>query len=272
MVVTSAVPISIPSTRVPAVPIGRALICLSVASLGAISLFVGDFAYQWQAVPESVVARETLARLTGFILIVTSALLAYPRTARIGALSMTIVFALWTLLFQVPRMFRGEVAAWLGVFEFAAMAAACWALFGLLASLSDSSHSYTRAVTAGRVCFALCLPAFGLSHFLYAEPAAALLPAWMPAAIFLTYLTGAGHVAAGLSLASGILMRLAAPLLCAMLASFVLLLHLPRVLANPASRYEWTMILVSLALNGAAWVIAAAVTHRPNYGPLETTN
>jgi uncharacterized membrane protein YphA (DoxX/SURF4 family) len=123
-----------------------------------------------------------------------------------------------------------------------------------------------KAVTLGRICFALCLPPLGLSHFIYAEPAASLLPTWMPAALFLTYLTGAGHISAGVSLVTGVLARFAAPLLCAMFGSFVLLLHLPRVLASPNSRYEWTMLLVSLALNGAAWVIAAAIQQRAEQG------
>jgi hypothetical protein len=48
----------------------------------------------------------------------------------------------------------------------------------------------------------------------------------------------------------------------AMCASFVVLLHIPRVLAAPASQLEWTMLCISLAITGAAWVIRSHATSR----------
>jgi uncharacterized membrane protein len=244
--------------------IGRVLIALGIGALGLLSLFAGDFAFQWQSVPDWVPARGALARLTGLILATLSLLMIVPRTARRAVGAMTVVFWIWVLLFQLPRVARGEIAAWIGCFEFTAMAGACWALLGMIQTRSADSGSSSwfvgkNAIVIGTFCFAISLPPFGLSHFMYAEPAAALLPPWMPAKLFFTYLTGAGHIAAGLSLLTGVLARAAAPLLCVMFGSFVLLLHLPRVLMNPTSRYEWTMLFVSIALNGAAWVIAGAV-------------
>jgi hypothetical protein len=44
-----------------------------------------------------------------------------------------------------------------------------------------------------------------------------------------------------------------------MLACFVVLLHVPRVLTNPGSRFEWTMMFVAILFSGAAWVIASIV-------------
>ncbi len=40
-----------------------------------------------------------------------------------------------------------------------------------------------------------------------------------------------------------------------MMASFVVLLHIPRVMAAPDSHLEWTMTAIALSLTGAAWAL-----------------
>src|SRR5918993_760093 len=80
--------------------IGRVLIAVGIGALGFLSLFAGDFAFQWQSVPEGVPAREALARLTGLILATLSLLMIVPRTARRAVGAMTVVFWIWVLLFQ----------------------------------------------------------------------------------------------------------------------------------------------------------------------------
>ena len=57
------------------------------------------------------------------------------------------------------------------------------------------------------------------------------------------------------ALVSGVQARLAATLTTFMMACFVVLLHLPRVIANPELRVEWIMLAVSSSLTGAAWLV-----------------
>jgi hypothetical protein len=83
-----------------------------------------------------------------------------------------------------------------------------------------------------------------------------MVPAWLPGRVGLAYLTGAAHVAAGISLLLGVVPSLAATLEAIMLSLFTLLVWVPRVIAAPASRAEWTAMLVSGALTGAAWIVA----------------
>lgn len=67
-----------------------------------------------------------------------------------------------------------------------------------------------------------------------------MVPAWIPPnGVFRAWATGAVHRAAGLALVSGIQARLAGTLLAAMMASFVILLHIPRVIASPGLHFEW---------------------------------
>lgn len=245
--------------------IGCIVLASMTAVLGAFSLYTGDFAYTWQPVPEDLPLRALAARVTGIVLIVASVLFLSPRTARRGLTVISVIFAVWLLVLHVPRLITGE--NWLGSCEFLLPVGACLALIGMAAP-EERSESWPRwlaggrAILLGRICFGVGLIGCGASHFVYAEPAAQLIPEWMPARLFFTYLTGVGHIAAGLSLLAGVLMRLSTALFCFMLACIVLLLHVPRVIGDPGSRLEWTMLFVSTLFNGAAWIMAAAVRSR----------
>ena len=231
--------------------LGCMLIASMTAAIGIISLYTGDFAYTWMPVPEDLPGRAIAARLVGAVLVATSALLLMQQTLRQGVAAMIVVFALW-LLPHLPGLLSG--ASWLGFFEFLLPIGAMLALIGVLSSLNGQ-----RWVLIGRLLFGVGLIGCGTSHFVYADFAAQMIPEWIPARMFWTYLTGAGHIAAGLSLLSGVLLRISTALLCFMIACFELFLHLPRVLAAPTSRFEWTMMFVALLFNGAALVIASAV-------------
>ena len=96
---------------------------------------------------------------------------------------------------------------------------------------------------------------FGFAHFNYIDFTAGFIPAWIPWKVFWAWATGAGHLAAGLAFVSGIQARLAATLLAGMMGSFVVLLHIPRVIAHPEVHAEWIMLAVSSALTGSAWLL-----------------
>lgn len=240
---------------------GIYLLAASLTVLGAISIITGDFAFQWQPVPADLPARALVARVTGVVEVLACAALFVPRISRFGSAAMAVIFWLWFLLLDVPRVVRGEPAAWIGACELLALAGASLALCGAVRSAQrlPNDRIWSVSTTVGKLCFAAALPPLGLSHFIYAEPAAALIPAWFPARLFFTYLTGIGHISAGLSLLSGLLDRIAAPLLALMFGCFIVFLHIPRVIADP-SRHEFTMLTVSLALSGAAWIVAGVVS------------
>jgi uncharacterized membrane protein YphA (DoxX/SURF4 family) len=123
-----------------------------------------------------------------------------------------------------------------------------------------------RSILAARISFGVCLPVFGLSHWAYPQFTADMIPGFIPAHLFWAYFTGAGHIAAGIAILTTVLARLAAILFAVMVSGFVLLLHLPRVIGDPGSRVEWTMIVISLTMTGAAWCMAGSLARRPTRG------
>jgi uncharacterized membrane protein len=106
------------------------------------------------------------------------------------------------------------------------------------------------------VLLGIALIPCGLAHFAYAHETAALVPAWLPAHLAWAYATGAGFIAAGAAILSGVGARLASVLVTFMMAAFTLLVWLPGVISAPGKRLQWTAFFISLAISAGAWVVA----------------
>ena len=242
----------------------RLFVPLSIGSigLGLIGLIFRDFALQWQPVPATLPFYQPLAIASALFLIGVGVFLWPTWTRPTAAVVLAIYFALWTLALQLPRAAAspGNVAMWLGVAEIGALAA------GAFAAAGEAWQSRTT-LHAARVALGGCAIVFGLSHFVYIDFTAGMIPKWIPAPLGWAYATGAGHLLAGLSLVSGIRSRVAAFALSAMCGSFVLLLHLPGALSDPGSHAQWTGVFIALSIAGAVLATAAAPQARDKEQP-----
>ena len=227
--------------------VGRGALALGLAGTGALCLAYGGLDPQWQHPPRAIDG-PALAYMNGGLLIALSVALLLPRLKRIAAFALVAFLVLWVLAFAAPRIIAGEEAAWLAPAEVLAVAAGAW--------ITVSADKSKRLI---QVLFGACLLTFGAAHFLYLDFTANMIPSFIPFHLPLALVTGAGHVAAGLSLITGILAWLGSALLATMFSLFVLLLHIPRVLADPANRIEWTMLFHATALTGAAWLVAGDI-------------
>jgi uncharacterized membrane protein len=111
-------------------------------------------------------------------------------------------------------------------------------------------------VRMAQALFTLSLPVIGLSHFMFLQATADLVPKWLPDRKGFAHLTGAAHMAAGIGILFAIFPRLAATLEAIMISLFTLLIWVPRAAAAPTIRFEWTALCASTALAGAAWAVA----------------
>jgi uncharacterized membrane protein len=244
---------------------GHLLFALGLAGLGVLSLFSGDFAYVWQPVPMGVPMRETLAHLSGILLLAGGIGLLVKRTASPAAFVLAVFLLGWVLVLQIPRVAHapGNVGMWLGLAESTVLMTGGWTLFAFLADPRARTHmkfvTGDRGTRLARLLFGLACLLLGLSHFVFVTGTAGMVPAWLPAHLGFAYLTGAGHIAAGLGVLFGVVPRLAATCEAAMISLFVLLIHIPGAAAEPPSRFAWTMVFVATALAGAVWIIAASL-------------
>jgi uncharacterized membrane protein len=249
--------------------LGRVLFAVGLGGLGVLSLIHRDFAMNWQPVPEWVPLRAYLACASGTILLLGGMGTLLRRTAVPSALVLTIFVLTWLLLLQVSRVVARptDEGAWLGFGENAVLVTGGWIVFLALAKQAGWPNipfvAGTAGLRTGQLLFAVSLPLIGLSHFVYVDGTASMVPAWLPFHTGLAYLTGAGHIAAGVGLLFSIIPRMAATLEAAMMSSFVLLLHIPGVAAAPTDRLQWTMVFVALALTGAGWAVAGSFQDSP---------
>jgi uncharacterized membrane protein len=225
--------------------------------LGVLALIFGDFALVWQPVPEWVPGRTALAYGAGLIMLLGGIGLLFRSTAVLAIRILFPYLIAWVLL-KVPALLvtTQSEEAWLGEGELAVLLAGGWVLFVRLAGIGENS------IRIARVLFAVSLIPIGLSHFIYREATAELVPAWLPFRTGWAYLTGAGQMACGVRVLFSIYPRVAAWAEAGMLSSFTLLVWVPAILAEPAKRLPWTAFFISWAITSGAWLVASNTTDR----------
>jgi uncharacterized membrane protein YphA (DoxX/SURF4 family) len=225
--------------------------------LGAVSIYFGDFAMQWQNVPPGV-PRGALVWLSGAILVGGGAAVLTPRWERWGALLLAINFGFWVVVLHLPPALKSaaHIGTWNGPAEITLLTMGGVALFSASAGRLRPTLALVARILAGASAIV-----FGLAHFNYIDFTATMVPKWIPPSqTFWAWATGAGHLLAGLALVSGIRARLAATLLAGMMGSFVVLVHIPRVIGAPHLHVEWIMLAVSSMLAGSAWLVRKYAT------------
>jgi len=115
----------------------------------------------------------------------------------------------------------------------------------------------------GRLFFAIPLAVFAGEHFTVARFMVSMVPSWIPAHLFWIYFVGVALVVAALSIVVKKYAQLAAILLGIMMCLFVVLLHIPRVVANPRDRFSWAIALRELSFGGGAFAFASTQSKTP---------
>jgi uncharacterized membrane protein len=235
--------------------------------LGILALIYGDFALVWQPVAAWVPGRTVLAYASGVVMLLGGAGLLFEATV---VWSIRILFPyliLWTLL-KVPALVAapGVEAVWLGIGELTLLLSGGWVLFARLSQIREGSPLAfavgDRGVRAACILFAVSLVPIGLSHLVYTQPTADLVPAWLPFRPGWARLTGAGQMACGFGVLLSLWPRFAAYTEATMLSLFTLLVWVPAIVAAPRARLPWTAFVISWTFTAAAWVVASNIRRR----------
>jgi uncharacterized membrane protein len=235
-----------------------------MVGLGILGFIYGDFAMVWQPVAPWVPARTALAYGSGLLMLACGAGLLFRATA---AWSVRILFPyliVWALL-KVPAVVVAPQieGVWLGFGELAVLLAGGWILFARFSAQPAGSvfefASGDNGVRIAKYLFAVWLIPIGLSHFFYVKETTDLIPPWIPFHIFWAYLTGAGHIAAGLGVLFSVIPGVAAAAEAGMLTIITLLVWVPALFAAPRARMPWTAFWISTAITAAVWVVAQEI-------------
>ncbi len=125
----------------------------------------------------------------------------------------------------------------------------------------SAARGWDKLITLGSVFVAASLALFAPEHF-HGGPSYIqdMAPSWMPVRPFWPYLVGCALLAAATSLTARKFVRLSSTLLGVMFSLFVCLIYIPGVVADPKSRFAWTLALRDLSFAGGAWGMAGLHT------------
>jgi uncharacterized membrane protein len=230
---------------------------LGVAAMGILALVLGDF-LSGQEVPDGFPGRVALAYIVALFLIVAGAAVAWRRTAAWAAAALAAYFAIVVVILMDGRILLAGYATY-GPYEEIAepLAIAAGGLIVYAASADIDAALAARLTRIGQIIFGICAVIFGGAHFAYMNLTAPLVPKWLPPSqVFWGYATGVGQIAAGIAILTKVQGRIAAMLLTAMYASFLPLVFVPVLIADPTNAFRWGEAAATLALTGVAWVMA----------------
>ena len=168
-------------------------------SLGVLGLASGDFAVTWQHVGPNVPFRVPLAYLTGSIELAAGLALLWRRTARAGALTLTVLYAVFTLLW-LPQAFvnLGNYDPIGNVFEEFSLVAAGLVLCAIL---SPAGSYLARHRSFFVLLFGICPISFGIVHIVDMPGLLNFIPGWLPPnKMFWAYATTLGFFGAAIAI------------------------------------------------------------------------
>lgn len=221
--------------------LGRVCYGVSIAVLGFLTLAYRDLPYMM--VPPGQSWLNGFSYILGTLILLAGLFIAVGKKIKLPALVLgTALMAFFCLFLVDAKNYHhfgdGENAA-----KELALAAGAFIVAG---------------ARQWRVVYALTIISFSIDHFLYAHEAADYVPSWMPAHVTCLYVTGAALFCAGLAIIINVRIKLAATLLGAMILTWFVILHVPRIaMASRADLSgEVASAMLALAYGGIAWVIA----------------
>ena len=143
----------------------------------------------------------------------------------------------------------------------AGIAALVAGLFFVRARFAAASGA-GRVLVLGPIFEAVALAIFAAEHFLAARDLSAIVPRWIPGALFWTYFVGAALLAAAISFITWRYVRWSASLLAVLFLIFVATIHLPNLTKHLHERLFWTIAVRETAFAGGAMVLAGSLWPR----------
>jgi uncharacterized membrane protein YphA (DoxX/SURF4 family) len=237
--------------------------------LGLLGLVSGDFATGWQHVGPHVPFRELLAYLTAIIELAAGLALFWRRTSRAGAFTLTILYSVFTVVW-IPKYLEDlrNFDPLGNVFEEFSLVVAGAVLF---ASFLPPWSLVSRRERLFARLYGLCAISFGVGHIYYMPGLLSGIPKWIPPSqMFWFYVTTIGFFLAAAAILSGVIAPLASRLITAEILGFEMLYWIPKLFCRPHDHFTWAGNAISIALSGAAWVVADSICRAAKRGPTPT--
>jgi uncharacterized membrane protein len=114
-----------------------------------------------------------------------------------------------------------------------------------------------KLIYFGAALLGLAFIGTGLQHFIYLQFVATLVPPYMPLPVLWAAFTGAAMILIGVSFLLRRRTSLSALALSLMMAGFIAMIHIPKLLATPHDINKWIRAMQDLAILGTAMMLTS---------------
>jgi uncharacterized membrane protein len=244
-------------------PVGRSFYAFGLASIGLMHFYFRDF--PWVIIPVFpawLPLRLLCVYLMGAVLTASGIAILFNLRGRKVAAWTGVALVVLVLIAHIPNQlsgpYRAVLGAWTNTIKELALAGGAWIAAMSLSEDGDLPGWLEKALPLGRYFFAFLLIVFGIDHFLYAKFVATIVPGWVGVPMFWTYFAAVALIAGGLGI---VVKRVAWPaslLVGVMIFLWVLMLHIPRAIADPYTNVgnEWASVFEATAFSGMAFMLA----------------
>jgi uncharacterized membrane protein YphA (DoxX/SURF4 family) len=222
----------------------------------AVVFFIWHDSELWSHLPPiGVKAQTALAWVVTIATILGGLGIMIPRTARVGASLVGIVFVLYALA-CIPGIVAAPTTygSYVDFFELLAIVS------GAIAVIALATAENSRAVVLGRtarILLGVCTISFALTQIDYLKETASQVPPWLPPSpMFWAVLTTIAFGLAALAILIDRSARLALRLMSIMIDLFGLAVWVPRVIAQPHMLFFWSEGSWTFLIATAAWLVA----------------
>lgn len=247
--------------------VGRIFYGTAITGLGAQTICYHDFPYM--AIPPNHSWIPLIVTdIFGILFILSGPLIVFGKRIVPIALSLAVLLLLIFCFYYVPYEFLAtsnymHLGEWDNAEKELALSAGAFIIAGNYSQQNEKFRPRLLPMLApfGVILFALIITTFGIDHFLYAKDVAEYIPSWISNRLFWAYLAGTALLGSGLAITLNIARQLAATLLGTMILIWVIILHVPKAIAENLANMgsEITSTLIALAYSGIAFVIAGVV-------------
>jgi uncharacterized membrane protein len=251
--------------------LGRFFLAIAMVAFGAQHLAYLDFVTRvFPKLPAWIPAHSFLACVFGALLLSAGVAIMFEKAARtvallLGAIILSSFALLYLPLLITTPLIPFDGGLWTRAGKALALSGGSFLVAGSLPEKLDGpTNALATAVRAlnifippGRFFLAAFLILCGIEHFMYVEIVTSMVPSWIPGGVFWTYFAGVALIAGGAGMCVPLTLRPAAALTGLMIFIWVLILHIPRVVAMRNSN-ETTAVFEALAFSGVAFILAAA--------------
>jgi len=257
---------------------GRIFYGLGIAGLGIQQFFYKD----WRPVlmPDvwpACMHGAALAYLSGAVLLIAAILILLNKKTVPVSLVLGTIFLLLFLGFHAPyqlfvTQYSFHLGLWTNGLKELALSGGAFIIAGAylrnqLTGANSFFISSNGLILIGRIFFSITMISFGIDHFLYTDFVTTLVPNWIPGHVFWMYCAGVLLIGSGVAFITGIALKLVAQLYAVMLFLWVLVLHIPRTVADfyGAKGNELTSVFEALAFCGIGLLIAYTADKRNSF-------